>query len=336
LTDPDNEQENYGECETLPCDLSLVSGPFIWESEYRAAVQSLPVSSINAYPFPNENLELLELLASREDVDVDWIFLTAGADVGLEILLRQTLRRGDELAVHCPNFPRFFSYAATLDDVHASAHMQLDMIPPGARMISICTPNNPSTKEIHEQDLRRVIEARPDTIFCIDGVFDWYGSYRLSNFCREFQNVFLLKSFSKIGLAGLRLGYIVSHPENLKYLTRGLTPFLVPALIQSIGLGVARNFDRISEIVDRLDTSWDFVRKELGSSATRECPVPFYLVQTTRSSDEAARLLAMEGISIVSGRHFEGLAPGTIRVALGDMDRNRRFVEAIDRLGLIF
>ncbi len=326
---------NYGDSEALPCDLSLISGPFIWEDEVRSALGDLPSAGVCAYARPSQDHELRDRLAARENVDRGWIHLTPGADVGLEYVLRQVLGDGDHMAVLCPNFPRFFIVAATLDGVTSSVHTDLESLPTDARLIAVCTPNNPSTEEIPVEALRAAIRKRPGTLFCLDGVFDWYGSYALSDLCREFPNVILLKSFSKIGLAGLRLGYIVAHPDNMALLTAGLSPFAVPALVQVVGLAVARRFDRLAELQERIDDGWRFIRDSLGSAVTRSCPVPFYLLETRVDSDQALGLLAAEGISVVAGSHFEGLRPRVLRVAVGAPEQNVRLVETVRRLELI-
>lgn len=327
--------KDYGKRTPADCDLSLVAGPFIWEKEIRQALKNLPSSYIREYPLPNQFPELLELITEYENLPSDWALLTPGADIAIEILLRQILDPGDKIAILCPNFPRFEVVAKTITGVICSNYFSIDELPGDAKLISICTPCNPSTEEIPFTKLKTLISSRPNTIFCIDGVFDWYSEYSLSSLCNEYPNVILLKSFSKLGLAGLRLGYILSSPELYEYLLLGQSPFAVPAIIQHMGLYIAHNLHRISEIKEQISQDWQLLHDTFGDKAIRQSPVPFYLLQTSKDSDEAAQLLSQDGISVVSSSNFRGIPENVIRIAIGNYAQNVKLIKSISKFKLI-
>ncbi len=327
---------NYGHRDPAPCDLSLVSGPFIWGQEAaRALAAAEPADLLNSYMLPGEDPELVRLIAEMEGVQPDWIRLTAGADMGLEVVLRQLLGKGDHLAILTPNFPRFALVAHSIEGVTLSQHTAMDDIPDDCRLVAVCTPNNPSTEELPLEDLRRLITRHADKMVCLDGVFDWYGSHRLADLCREFPNVVLLKSFSKLGLAGLRLGYMVSRPFNMECLGLGQSPFSVPALVQRVGREVIGNIGRVAELREILERGWEQIHAAFGGSAVRHSPVPFYLLQLDRESAEGVSLLAQEGISVVDSVHFHGLDPNVARVALGTPEQNACLIKAVEKLGIL-
>ena len=326
--------KNYGHRTPASCDLSLISGPFIWEKEVKKALSIDPRVVFGAYALPGQDPRLVNMLAQYENVDPDCIRLTAGADLGLEIVLRQLLESGDHLAVLCPNFPRFNLVSSSIEGVTCSQHLDPSQLPSNARLIAVCTPNNPTTEEFPVAFLEKIIIDHPDTMICIDGVFDWYGSIDLVSLCQKYPNVILLKSFSKIGLAGLRLGYIVSTPFNMECLGLGQSPFSVPAIVQRVGLEVSQNFNKIDELEELLDTGWQQIQHALGGAVIRKSPVPFYLLQTNVESTKAVDLLAQEGISVVDSIHFFGLENTVIRVAIGTPNQNELFITAVERLNL--
>lgn len=327
--------KNYGHRSPAACDLSLISGPFIWEKEAARALKVDPQDIFGSYALPGQNKELVQLLAKLENVEPEWIRLTAGADLGLEIVLRQLLEAGDHLAVLCPNFPRFNLVASSIEGVTCSRHLQADQLPKNARMIAVCTPNNPTTVELPQAELEKIITDNPTTMICIDGVFDWYGSHALAEFCKKHNNVILLKSFSKIGLAGLRLGYMVSNPFNMECLGLGQSPFSVPALVQQVGLEVAKNFNRIDELKELLATGWQQIHGALGDHVVRQSPVPFYLLHTNMESTKAVSMLAQEGVSVVDSIYFHGLGDAVARVAIGNAEQNEKLIRAVEKLGLV-
>jgi histidinol-phosphate aminotransferase len=326
---------NYAVREPVACDLSLVSGPFVWHEELARATQDLDPTLLNHYPLPNQDQELLEILSGQEGVSRESILLTSGADSAIEAVLFRFLEAGHKFGILSPNFPRFAIVAATIPGLETVKFTTLDQLPPGCRLVSVCTPNNPSTEEITEKDLRRLIENHPDSLICIDGVFDWYGSYSLSSLVRDYSNVILLKSFSKIGLAGLRLGYVIASPQIIEDLQVGLSPFAVPALIQRIGLEVARSFSKVDDLKALTETEFQVIQKSLGQAVIRSTPVPFYLLKSAIGSAKAAELLENEGIAVVDCAHCLDIPPGHLRVSIGDRKQNLQFLEAVDRLGVV-
>ena len=326
---------NYAVREPAACDLSLVSGPFIWHQEMARAIRDLDSTHLNHYALPNQDRELLDILADHEGVSTKSILLTSGADSAIEAVLFRFLEANDKFGILSPNFPRFAIVAATIPGVETVKFTSLEQMPSNCRLVSVCTPNNPSTEEIPEHDLRNLIANHPDSLFCIDGVFDWYGSYPLSKLAQDFPNVILLKSFSKIGLAGLRLGYVIAPAQIIEDLQVGLSPFAVPALGQRIGLEVARSFSRVEDLKARIESEFELIKAGLGPAVVRATPVPFYLLKSAVGSAKAAELLENEGIAIVDCAHCPDIPPGHLRISIGDREQNVKLLEAVDRLGVV-
>ena len=327
--------ENYAGHGHQPCDLSLISGPCLWEAELQSATKHLAPSCLESYSDPGQLPELLEILGNFDGLSPESLWLTCGADAAIEEVLTRFLGEGDTLGILTPNFPRFGIVAATLPGVKCHYFSSLDTLPAGLKAVALCTPNNPDTSELPQQALAQVMKKHPETLFILDGVFDWYASYSLAALVQAHPNALLLKSFSKIGLAGLRLGYVVAHPDIIRDLQIGLSPFFVSRLTQKIGLEVARNFPRVQLIKEWLEEQFRPIEKEWGSLCIRKTPLPFYLLQTNRTSSEATALLAQEGISVVDGVFFRDLPTGLIRVAIGTQEQNNLLVSAVARLKLL-
>lgn len=335
LVNATKQLTSYGSRAPAACDLSLVSGPYIWHDEVHNALASGLDEILSRYPLPNQDPALLGALAQQEGVGADWIWLAPGADIAIEVILRQLLGAGDQMAMLCPSFPRFEVVADTIEGVTTTRHLAIEALPDSARLIVLCTPCNPTTEEIPLATLRALISGKPSTMFCIDAPFDWYGSEPLAALVREFPNVIVIKSFSKIGLAGLRLGYVLARPETLAIMVLGQSPFTVPALVQRVGLAVARRFDRIPEILQQVEQRWQPLAQAFGASAIRHSPVPFYLLRLNVSANEGAQKLMEAGVSVVKGSSFYGVADSMVRVAIGDDAQNATLIDVVNRLQLL-
>lgn len=326
---------NYAHRPPADCDLSLVSGPLIWDKEIKSALEIFTSDELRAYPLPAQNVELIKRLAIIENVDLKGIWLTPGADAAIEIVLTRCLESGSRFGILLPNFPRFYTIAASIKGVEILDFNGFQDIPENLTAVAICTPNNPSTREVDEGDLRDVIHSFPDTIFIIDGAFDWTASYHLSSLCVEFDNVVILKSFSKIGLAGLRLGYILASPELCSDIKIALSPFYVPSIVQKIGVAIAKNLDRIDEFKNILTERYCQIKEVLGNKVERKSEVPFYLLKTKIESSLASKLLFEKGISVVDGGFFPGLPKKRLRVAIGNSNQNARLLSMLNELEIV-
>jgi len=106
------------------------------------------------------------------------------------------------------------------------------------RLVFLANPNNPTGTWCGEEELRAFIDSVPvNTIVVVDEAYAEYverNDYpRTSGWIDEYPNLVVTRTFSKIyGLAGLRIGYSISHPAIAEVLNRIRQPFNVNTLAQ--------------------------------------------------------------------------------------------------------
>ncbi|AEA33053.1 pyridoxal phosphate-dependent aminotransferase [Hippea maritima] len=122
----------------------------------------------------------------------------------------------------------------------------------GFELTFICNPNNPTGNLLEKSDLLGMIKANPNTFFVIDEAYMDFDRDRNTLLGCEFDNLCVLRSFSKLhGLAGLRIGWLYSHnDELLKKLKSLRAPWSVSEVaIQFARLSIETDFtDRIEEV----------------------------------------------------------------------------------------
>ncbi len=112
-------------------------------------------------------------------------------------------------------------------------------ITPRTRLVLVANPNNPTGTAVPPEDLARFIEAVPETVVvAIDEAYiEFLGKpLDLLSQIREGKkpNLLLMRTFSKIyGLAGVRIGYGIGHPEFIAELEKIRQPFNVNAIAQA-------------------------------------------------------------------------------------------------------
>ncbi len=124
------------------------------------------------------------------------------------------------------------------------------------RLIFVCNPNNPTSTVVNPDALARFIQAVPSHILiAIDEAYVEYirdgmlpDSLAL---VRDHSNVVVLRTFSKAyGLAGLRVGYAVGHPELITALDKAYVPFTLSNISQAAAIA---SLDAADELLARTD-----------------------------------------------------------------------------------
>jgi histidinol-phosphate/aromatic aminotransferase/cobyric acid decarboxylase-like protein len=185
---------------------------FIWEGleEY--------VTASNRYqPQPKE---LRQRLARKHNVSEEMIYLTAGIDEAL-LLLAATFGKRTQLFTPCYiEYQRFVEQmggAVLEEDVLSGVEYAVPVKRlPMATMIVLANPNNPAGF-MSKDKLVRLADVNSHCPVVVDEAYAGYANLSVMEFVRTHENLIVLRSFSKdYGMAGVRIGYMVGHPEVIR------------------------------------------------------------------------------------------------------------------------
>ena len=100
-------------------------------------------------------------------------------------------------------------------------------------LVFIAWPNNPTGNLFAEDDVARIIRAAPGLVI-VDEAYHAFARASFLPRIAEFPNLVVLRTVSKIGMAGLRLGYAVGAPEWIAELNKVRPPYNLNALTQAV------------------------------------------------------------------------------------------------------
>lgn len=205
---------------------------------------------------------------------------------------------------------------------------------PQHHLVYLDNPNNPTGQVIPIEALRRLAHKAlaQDTYVLID---EAYGEFMpLENsavtLIAEYPNVLVVKSFSKgFGLAGLRTGYVVMHPDFIPYMSHypgemtvnGIASVILPVALSDMEhLAWSRQImaENKRQIINSLT--------ELNVSVT-DGETPILLLYTSQTLD-LYQLLLSQGIKTERGEDFDGLGKAYVRLRIP-----ATVTECITRLG---
>ena len=322
--------ETYSRNAEARISLDLSTHPLGPSPKIMECLGSVTISDLWKYPekFP----QLKEELAAFAGVDEKNVMITAGAEQGIEVCLTRLLDPRDPVAIMIPTFPLFRSISRTICDASVIQFKSLDSIP-RAKVIVLCSPNNPTTEEISRKEVRAVLEDNSDSVVILDNVFSLSGKERFEPLLKEFSNLIILRSFSKdFALAGIRVGFLLAPEESISVLGSGSCHFRVSQFSQKIALSALKDKLHLSEMKKFLESESSFIIRNLGKRVIRHSSTPFFLFDCGMDSSIFREKMMGEGISIVDSRPFPGLDSNFCRVAIGSRRENQAFVSAARKI----
>jgi len=209
--------------------LNSNENPYGPSEKARKAVMEV-LSQSNRYAF-GELEELKKQIATKEGVDPAYVLMAAGSGE----LLCQTgiafgLEGGRVLSAY-PTFPLLMTYAtqmkANWDKVDLNEKLEhnydamLSAIKSDTKLVFSCNPNNPTGTVISDSVVRSFCEeaSKKTVVYADEAYLEFLEPAQQKSMVSLVQNnpkIIVSKTFSKIyGLAGLRIGYIVGHPDTL-------------------------------------------------------------------------------------------------------------------------
>ena len=313
-----------------------------------AALRSLTAIDLSTYP----NAAPATAAAARYfDVPADWVQLTDGLDDGLRAVaevarVRRPREDGDPpvAVIIDPTFEMYEIYIEGVGmaivrvpagpDFEFPTDALVRALSPRTRLVYLADPNNPTGQPMPDGVALRVAQAAPDAFVLIDEAYsEFSGRTLIGPALESHRNLIVGRTFAKaFGLAGLRVGALVAHPETLAPLRRGLPPFSVNVCALRALEAALGDRDHLEWYLTQAAASkelvYDFCRRRgltFWPSQTN-----FVLVRLGDAAVPAVKALAAEHIFISPRAHQAGCA-GTVRITTGLVEHTRRCLEALDR-----
>jgi histidinol-phosphate aminotransferase len=202
-------------------------GPFPAAEE----VLARGIRDLNRYP-DGGFYRLRQALAERHGVRPEEVAPAAGADGVVMYLSLAALDPGDEVVCGWPSFPSYVLDALKLGAVCRQVPLRDDRYDLGAmlgaitrrtKIVYVCNPNNPTGTVTPRAEIEALIASKPGgSVVLLDEAYVHFCDEPPgADLVRTEKDVVVLRTFSKIfGMAGLRVGYAIGHPETLAALQR--------------------------------------------------------------------------------------------------------------------
>jgi histidinol-phosphate aminotransferase len=321
--------------------LASNENPFGSSPKVKEAI-ALEVENISIYP-DGAAVELTAALSSYHGVNTDQIIFGAGSDEIILMIARAFLVPGDETIMADQTFPQYKHNAQVENAViievplkegtHDLFAMQ-QRITDKTKVIWVCNPNNPTgtinTMDEVEWFLSKVpahVLVVLDEAYCeyIDNPSYPDGLMLLN----KYPNVILLRTFSKIyGLASLRIGYGIGHPDVIRSINQVREPFNTSRFAQAAALAALQDEEFVSHCREANKVGLAYFNSSFAELGLEAFPAygNFIMVDVKRSAQEVFDALLRKGIIVRAGHK---LYPTHIRITVGSQEQNEKVIAAL-------
>lgn len=339
--------------------LDAMENPYTWPQVAKQAwadmLQTLPV---NRYPDPQaEHVKngLREVMGISEKFDV---MLGNGSDEIIQILAMAVARYGNDgadfedgqgkakILAPEPGFVMYQMIAQLCGLDYIGVQLQNDFELDEAAMLAavkehqpelifLAQPNNP-TGNLWDQDAIENIIQASEGLVIMDEAYTAFTDREHLELLDKYENVLVMRTLSKVGLAGLRLGLIIGAKEWLNELDKIRMPYNINVLTQASALFALDHYDMLLVQTEQLRVDRVVLMKDLATVDGVEVfpsEANFVLVRTPEGmAKNWFEELKQRNILIkcLDGGH--SLLKDCLRITVGATDQNEQVVEALKEI----
>lgn len=290
--------------------------------------------------------ELAEALAAHLGVEEDRLIFGAGADEVILMIARAYLRPGDETVMAKNTFGQYKHNAKVegaevvevpLRDGKHDLQAMLDEVTDKTRIVWICNPNNPTGTIVTHKEVEAFLgRVGEDVLVVLD---EAYAEYVMTpdypdglQLLRSHPNLVLLRTFSKIyGLAALRIGYGIGHPDVIRAINQVRPPFNTTRMAQKAALAALGDQAFVADCRAKNAEGIRYLAAEFERLGLAAFPAygNFIMADTGHPSADVFDALLRKGYIVRAG-HQLGDFPTSIRVTAGSREQNEGFIRALE------
>ena len=300
--------------------------------------------------YPRESISMLqEKIAEYENLRPDQVLISAGSTELLGVAgLMAGIEKGKVISCH-PTFPFLMQYASQFASEWVKVPLNDDRtynlagintrLDENTNLVFICNPNNPTGTELPRGMLEpfcQVVSQRC-MLYLDEAYIELAKDGRASSLApltRDNRNIIIARTFSKIyGMAGLRVGYAIAHPETIERLGQFMMGGSITPSVTSVEAAMATLGDEefIQYCTEMNDQAKEITYASFKSWGVEYIPssTNFILFKTDRfGSTDILSALQQKNIMI----RTYGDVPGWARVSMGTLDEMRTFLNATEKL----
>ena len=297
--------------------------------------------------------ELLRALADFSGWRADGILAGNGSNELIQALLVVTVGAGTRVVIPEPTFTLY----ALLTTVLGGEAVRVPLVAPAedasgtsvrfrydteairearrtsdASLTIVCSPNNPTGTSLSQREVERLC-GDGDGLIVIDEAYHEFAGASVVPLLARHPNLVVLRTFSKaMGMAGLRVGYLLASPELVREANKARLPYNVNFFSQLTALAALEERDALAGNVRRLVEGRERLLARLADMPgvrAHASDANFFLLELLQADPKAVwDAMARRGVLVRDVTSYPQLAR-CLRVSIGSEEENDAFLHAL-------
>ncbi|MFT5873279.1 MAG: histidinol-phosphate aminotransferase [Clostridium sp.] len=295
-------------------------------------------SIYNRYP-DADALEVCSLYARYANVKSVNVMAGNGSDECIQIIAHTFLNTGDKVAMQSPDFSMYGLYTRVAGGIPIEfprgKELKLDVEGfismanrEEVKIVFLSNPNNPTGNIITREDIIKIIEGCKCIVVIDEAYFEFYGETILDKI-ENYENLIVLRTCSKIGLAAIRLGFMITNSILMGELKKVKPPYNVNAISQSIACVILKNPEIINRNVKNILAQRRYLWEKLNvinGIKLYKAEANFILIEVP-NAHKMKELLLEHSINVRS--FTTGTLKNCLRITIGSREENEFLLKNI-------
>jgi len=328
--------------------LDAMENPYQLSEQLRAELRvKLSEADLNRYPDPSASRLRNKLKRVMQVPEDKSIVLGNGSDELIQILAMAVAEDDVCLMSFDPGFVMYKMIADFVGIKYAGVALcedfSLDMEKTRQAInqhrpaiIFIAYPNNPSANCYNENEIEEIIDMAPGMVV-LDEAYHPFAQRSFMQRLTEFDNLLVMRTVSKMGLAGLRLGLLCGHPDIINEIDKIRLPYNINVLTQISAEFVLDNIDELDQQAKKIRDERELLSEAMNAISGLEVfpsQANFILFRVldgveNNSANDVFDSIKQAGVLIKNMKVDEGLLKNCLRVTVGTAEENKAFVAAL-------
>jgi histidinol-phosphate aminotransferase len=238
--------------------LDAMENPYgLPEDLRREIAEAVANAELNRYPDPSAPALVARLRKAMTIPEGCELLLGNGSDELIHVMIEACARPGAAIMAPSPTFVMYSVYTKLCGLRYVPVPLNADFTLDAARFVDamaehrpaivfLAYPNPPAGNSFPEADVERIVAAAPGLVV-LDEAYQPFARRTFMDRLGRFGNMVVLRTLSKLGLAGIRLGYLTGRPEWIREFDKVRSPYNVNVLTQLVAEKVLARRDVLDE-----------------------------------------------------------------------------------------
>jgi histidinol-phosphate aminotransferase len=319
----------------IPCKAKLDANesPFGFDIDLKA-VKNIRT---NRYPDP-EAKTLKKLLASAYRVESSNILQGNGSD---ELIYYLITTFGGPVLYPVPTFSMYGIIARALgeknieipldDEFDLDTDRMLKTVrKERPKLIFLSSPNNPTGNCFSSDRILKLVEASKGLVVVDEAYQPFAGGRGFLPLLKDYENLLIMRTLSKIGLAALRLGFLIADARVIDEVNKVRLPFNVNSFSQAVAAAALKEKKTLRAFIKDIASERERLLKEMSKiDGVKTFPSEAnFILFTVKDPDLIYGGLLEKGVLV---RNISGAVKGCLRVTVGTSEENTAFLRALQQ-----